>query len=101
MFGAPGLINEAILACSPVHVEPVHDPIDDEKYRKNIVGYTAQVTAGVWVGTFHALARTALVTAVWYLFPLTRFVAVPAVIVAVYAVTIIVLEVRWRRIDRA
>jgi hypothetical protein len=56
---------------------------------------------GHWVGTFHTLARTALITAVWYAFPLTRFIVVPAVIVAVYAVTIIVLEVRWRRIHRA
>jgi hypothetical protein len=55
---------------------------------------------GHWVGTFHTLARTALVTTVWYLFPLSRFVAVPGVIVAVYAVTIIVLELRWRRIHR-
>jgi uncharacterized protein DUF7010 len=52
---------------------------------------------GHWIGTFHALARTALVTASWYLFPNFRFIAVPAVIVAVYAVTIVVLEARWRR----
>ena len=51
-----------------------------------------------WIGTFHTLARTALVTAIWYLFPNHRFIAVPAVIVAVYAVTIVVLEARWRRI---
>jgi hypothetical protein len=56
---------------------------------------------GHWVGTFHTLARTTLITAVWYLFPLSRFVVVPVVIVAVYAVTILVLEVRWRRIHRA
>jgi hypothetical protein len=41
------------------------------------------------------------VTAVWYLFPHRRFVVVPAVIVAVYAVTIIVLEAVWRRIHSA
>jgi len=56
---------------------------------------------GHWIGTFHTLARTALVTASWYLFPAFRFVAVPAVIVAVYAVTIVVLEARWRRLHRA
>jgi len=50
-----------------------------------------------WIGTFHTLARTALVTASWYWFPSRRFVAVPAAIVAVYAVTIVVLEGRWRR----
>jgi hypothetical protein len=53
-----------------------------------------------WVGTFHTLARTSLVTAAWYWFPNSRYVAVPAVIVAVYAVTIVVLEARWRRIRR-
>jgi hypothetical protein len=52
---------------------------------------------GHWVGTFHTLTRTALIVAVWYVFPHARFIAVPAVIVAVYAVTILVLEVRWRR----
>lgn len=56
---------------------------------------------GHWIGTFHTLARTALVTACWYLLPDLRFVAVPAVIVAVYAVTIVVLEGRWRRASRA
>jgi hypothetical protein len=54
-----------------------------------------------WIGTFHTLTRTALVTASWYLFPSFRFIAVPAVIVAIYAVTIVVLEARWRRIHRA
>jgi hypothetical protein len=56
---------------------------------------------GHWVGTFHTLTRTALVTAAWYLFPHYRFIAVPAVIVVVYAVTIVVLEARWRNIRRA
>jgi hypothetical protein len=53
-----------------------------------------------WIGTFHTLARTALVTASWFLFRSFRFIAVPAVIVAIYAVTIVVLEARWRRIHR-
>jgi hypothetical protein len=53
---------------------------------------------GHWVGTFHTLARTGLVTVTWYLFPLERFVAVPVAIVLVYATTIVVLEMRWRRI---
>jgi len=56
---------------------------------------------GHWVGTFHALARTVLVTAGWYLFPTLRFVVVPAVIVVIYGVTIIVLEARWRRMCQA
>ena len=49
-----------------------------------------------WVGLFHAFARTGLVLAAWYLFPQHRFVAVPAVIVAIYLVTIVVLARRPR-----
>jgi hypothetical protein len=49
-----------------------------------------------WVGIFHTAARTVLVTAVWYLAPHHRFVVVPAVIVGVYAVTIVILQQRWR-----
>jgi hypothetical protein len=41
-----------------------------------------------WVGTFHAVTRTVLCLAVWYAFPDERFVAIPAVIVATYLVTI-------------
>jgi hypothetical protein len=50
-----------------------------------------------WIGIFHAVARTVLVTVSWYLAPHRRFVDIPAVIVGVYAVTIVVLELRWRR----
>ena len=49
-----------------------------------------------WVGIFHTVARTLLVTAAWFLFPTQRFTVIPAVIVAVYAVSIIALEQRWR-----
>lgn len=51
-----------------------------------------------WIGVFHAVGRTVLVTATWYLFPDDRFVAVPLVIVGMYLVTIAVLEQRWRRL---
>jgi len=54
-----------------------------------------------WVGLFHAGARTCLVVAAWYAFPEARFVVVPAVIVAVYLVTIAVLEARWRVVRRS
>jgi hypothetical protein len=53
-----------------------------------------------WVGIFHTVARTVLVTAAWYLAPHRRFVIIPAVIVGVYAVTIIILEQRWRDVSR-
>ena len=54
-----------------------------------------------WIGLFHGIARTLLVLATWYSFPHVRFVAVPAVIVGIYAITIFVLERRWRGINRA
>lgn len=53
-----------------------------------------------WVGIFHTIARTLLVVAVWYAFPHSRFVAVPAAIVCVYVVTIIILERRWRAMPK-
>ncbi len=47
-----------------------------------------------WVGLFHAIARTLLVVAVWFLFPAQRFVVVPGVIVVVYVISIGVLATR-------
>lgn len=52
-----------------------------------------------WVGFFHTLSRTILIVAAWYLFPEQRFVIIPAVIVVIYLVTIVILEVRWRRVQ--
>ena len=49
------------------------------------------------VGCLHTGVRTVGVLAAWLLFPEARFEAVAAVIVAVYAVTLVVLERRWRR----
>ena len=54
-----------------------------------------------WIGIFHTVTRTVLVTAAWYLAPHNRFVAIPAVIVGVYAVTIVIMERRWRAVSRA
>ena len=51
------------------------------------------------VGWFHGIARTVLVLAAWYLFPDRRFVAIPAVIVAIYLVTIVVLVRRSRGME--
>ena len=55
---------------------------------------------GHWIGWFHAVARTVLVLAAWYVWPDDRYVAVPLVIVALYVVTIFVLERRYRAIRR-
>ena len=54
-----------------------------------------------WVGIFHAVARTILVTVAWYLAPHHRFVVIPAFIVGVYGVTTVILEQRWRAISRS
>jgi hypothetical protein len=54
-----------------------------------------------WVGIFHTVTRTVLVTAAWYLAPHSRFVVIPAVVVGVYVVTIIILERRWRAVKPA
>jgi hypothetical protein len=52
-----------------------------------------------WIGVFHSTSRTLLVLATWYALPEYRFVAIPLVIVAVYLVTIAVLERRWRQVN--
>ena len=44
-----------------------------------------------WIGLFHAVARTLLVLAAWCLFPGSRFVAVPVVVVGMYLLSIFVL----------
>lgn len=44
-----------------------------------------------WVGIFHAVARTVLVTAAWWLFPDLRFVLIPGIIVCIYLISIIAL----------
>ncbi len=54
-----------------------------------------------WIGVAHALSRTVAILAVWYLLPEQRFVAIPATIVVIYAFTMLVLETRWRALQRA
>lgn len=54
-----------------------------------------------WIGIVHAVARTIAVLAAWYLFPDHRFLAVSVVIVLLYVFAIAVLEMRWRRLQRA
>lgn len=51
------------------------------------------------VGILHTISRTAAVLALWYLFPDHRFVAIPLAIVAIYIVTIVILEKRWRALQ--
>ena len=47
-----------------------------------------------WVGMFHAITRTVLVMAAWFLFPDHRFVVIPAIIVVVYLISICALANR-------
>lgn len=49
-----------------------------------------------WIGAFHAIARTVLIVAAWYALPAQRFVVIPAIIVAIYIISIVVLERRWQ-----
>lgn len=51
-----------------------------------------------WVPYFHVAARTLGVLVLWYALPEHRFVAIPAFVVAIYLVTIIILEQRWRQL---
>ena len=47
-----------------------------------------------WVGMFHTLTRTVVVLALWYLLPDQRFVVIPFAIVAIYIVTLFILNNR-------
>jgi hypothetical protein len=51
-----------------------------------------------WIGMFHAVTRAALTVACWFLFPGHRFVAIPIVVVTMYAITIYVLATRKLRV---
>lgn len=53
-----------------------------------------------WIGLFHGFGRTFLIVGAWFFYPEQRFVLIPVVIVAVYLVTIIVLEKRWRALKQ-
>lgn len=50
-----------------------------------------------WIGYFHAIARTLLLLAAWYLWPEQRFIVLPAIVVAIYAITLFVLARRYHR----
>jgi hypothetical protein len=56
---------------------------------------------GHWIGLFHGISRTVLIVAAWYLFPAYRFTLIPAVVVAVYLVTIAWLVRRARQLAPA
>ncbi|MGJ8681768.1 DUF7010 family protein [Paraglaciecola sp.] len=49
-----------------------------------------------WVGYFHTISRTLLVLILWLAFPDSRFVTIPFAIVAVYLITLYVMERRYQ-----
>ncbi len=53
-----------------------------------------------WIGMAHAVLRTLLVAACWFLFPDLRFVVIPAMIVLIYIITIYVLATRPLRVAK-
>lgn len=52
-----------------------------------------------WIGVVHGVVRTLAVLLVWYIFPEQRFFAVSVTIVLLYLMAILVLEMRWRRVN--
>jgi hypothetical protein len=50
-----------------------------------------------WIGMFHAVARSVLVTVCWFAFPQQRFVVIPIVVVVIYGITIYFLATRKLR----
>jgi hypothetical protein len=47
-----------------------------------------------WVGIFHAVSRTVLVSAAWLVFPGQRFTLIPAIVVVIYLISIAALATR-------
>jgi hypothetical protein len=52
-----------------------------------------------WIGLFHAVVRTALCTLAWIFYPEHSFVLQALIVVLIYAITIVVLEMRWRKMQ--
>jgi hypothetical protein len=52
-----------------------------------------------WIGVFHAVARTLLCTVAWVLAPELSFITMPLIIIVIYAISIVTLEQRWRKLQ--
>ena len=50
---------------------------------------------GHWIAAFHAVARTLLLLAAWLLAPQQGYLWAPVIVLAMYGLTIAVLEKRW------
>lgn len=55
---------------------------------------------GHWVGAANAIARTGLILAAWWHAPDQGMVWVPLIVLAMYAISIVMLERRWRGLGR-
>ncbi|MBB5204710.1 hypothetical protein HNQ51_002024 [Inhella inkyongensis] len=55
---------------------------------------------GHWIGAAHAIGRTVMILAAWFLVPDQGMVVVPLIVLGWYALTIPVLERRWAQIQR-
>ena len=53
-----------------------------------------------WIGIAHAVIRTVAIVLAWYFFPAYRIAAVSAVIVVICCFSIVVLELRWRKLSQ-
>ena len=53
-----------------------------------------------WIGVVHGALRTVAVVAAWSLFPEHRMLAISLVIVVLYVFAIVVLELRWRAVQK-
>tara|TARA_R100001369_G_scaffold92501_1_gene137951 strand:+ start:11697 stop:12236 length:540 start_codon:yes stop_codon:yes gene_type:complete len=51
-----------------------------------------------WIGIVHAIVRTVSIVLLWYVFPDLRFVAIPLAIVAIYVVTLVILNNRKKMV---
>jgi hypothetical protein len=53
-----------------------------------------------WIGVFHAMTRTSLIVLVWYLFPANRFTSISVIIILIYAITLVILNHRYKEIKK-
>lgn len=53
-----------------------------------------------WIGVVHAVGRTSLCTAAWFLFPELSFVLQPVIVVGMYLVSLVALQCRWLQIQQ-
>ena len=53
-----------------------------------------------WIGVVHAVGRTLLCTAAWFLFPDLSFVLQPVIVVCMYGVSLMALQRRWQQMQQ-